>query len=155
MKRIYITAIPLDSNFAITPYAADSVNYTQTAAQPTCYPITPILADTAHPGDEIKIITVRQVNTPHSENLEVFRREVDGLGFPYTLVDLTTPENQQRDGLLALFEALTDVMESDACYYMLMRLLAPKPIRLCCPPPCIMPRKFWTTLKSAASITAS
>lgn len=62
----------------ITPYAADSVNYTQTAAQPTCYPITPILADTAHPGDEIKIITVRQVNTPHSENLEVFRREVDG-----------------------------------------------------------------------------
>ena len=117
MKRIYITAIPLDSNFAITPYAADSVNYTQTAAQPTCYPITPILADTAHPGDEIKIITVRQVNTPHSENLEVFRREVDGLGFPYTLVDLTTPENQQRDGLLALFEALTDVMESDACYY--------------------------------------
>ena len=54
MKRIYITAIPLDSNFAITPYAADSVNYTQTAAQPTCYPITPILADTAHPGDEIK-----------------------------------------------------------------------------------------------------
>lgn len=117
MKRIYITAIPLDSNFAITPYAADSVNYTQTATQPTCYPITPILADTAHPGDEIKIITVRQVNTPHSENLEVFRREVDGLGFPYTLVDLTTPENQQRDGLLALFEALTDVMESDACYY--------------------------------------
>ena len=103
MKRIYITAIPLDSNFAITPYAADSVNYTQTATQPTCYPITPILADTAHPGDEIKIITVRQVNTPHSENLEVFRREVDGLGFPYTLVDLTTPENQQRDGLLALF----------------------------------------------------
>lgn len=60
---------------------------------------------------------MRQVNTPHSENLEVFRREVDGLGFPYTLVDLTTPENQQRDGLLALFEALTDVMESDACYY--------------------------------------
>ena len=42
---------------------------------------------------------------------------MDGLGFPYTLVDLTTPENQQRDGLLALFEALTDVMESDACYY--------------------------------------
>ena len=70
MKRIYITAIPLDSNFAITPYAADSVNYTQTATQPTCYPITPILADTAHPGDEIKIITVRQVNTPHSDVME-------------------------------------------------------------------------------------
>mgnify|MGYP006926148735 CR=1 FL=1 len=40
-----------------------------------------------------------------------------GLGKPYTLVDLTTPENQQRDGLLTLFEALTDAMESDAFYY--------------------------------------
>ena len=117
MKRIYITAIPLDSNFAITPYAAEPVNYTQTTTQPTCYPITPILADTAHDGDEIKVIAVRQVNSPHSENLEVFRRELDSLGRPYTLIDLTTPENQQRDGLLALFEALTDAMESDACYY--------------------------------------
>ena len=102
MKRIYITAIPLDSNFAITPYAAEPVNYTQTTTQPTCYPITPILADTAHDGDEIKVIAVRQVNSPHSENLEVFRRELDSLGKPYTLVDLTTPENQQRDGLLTI-----------------------------------------------------
>lgn len=117
MKRIYITAIPLDSNFAITPYAAEPVNYTQTTTRPTCYPITPILADTAHDGDEIKVIAVRQVNSPRSENLEVFRRELDSLGRPYTLIDLTTPENQQRDGLLALFEALTDAMESDACYY--------------------------------------
>ena len=113
MKRIYITAIPLDSNFAITPYAAEPVNYTQTTTQPTCYPITPILADTAHDGGEIKVIAVRQVNSPRSENLEVFRRELDSLGKPYTLVDLTTPENQQRDGLLTLFETLTDAMESD------------------------------------------
>ena len=47
----------------------------------------------------------------------LIRRELDGLGLPYTLVDLTTPENQQRDGLLALFEALTDAMDGDACYY--------------------------------------
>lgn len=104
MKRIYITAIPLDSNFAIDSYAAEPVNYTHTLAKPTYYPITPILADTAHAGDEIKVIAVRQINSPHSENLEIFRRELDGLGLPYTLVDLTTPENQQRDGLLALFE---------------------------------------------------
>ena len=116
MKRIYITAIPLDSNFAITPYAAEPVNYTQTTTQPTCYPITPILADTAHDGDEIKVIAVRQVNSPHSENLEVFRRELDSLGKPYTLVDLTTPENQQRDGLLTLFEALTDAMVGTKTY---------------------------------------
>ena len=35
MKRIYITAIPLDSNFAIDSYAAEPVNYTQTLAKPT------------------------------------------------------------------------------------------------------------------------
>lgn len=39
MKRIYITAIPLDSNFAIDSYAAEPVNYTQTLAKPTYYPI--------------------------------------------------------------------------------------------------------------------
>ena len=33
MKRIYITAIPLDSNFAIDSYAAEPVNYTQTLAK--------------------------------------------------------------------------------------------------------------------------
>ncbi|HRM62087.1 MAG TPA: uroporphyrinogen decarboxylase family protein, partial [Gemmiger qucibialis] len=49
--------------------------------------------------------------------VRLIRRELDGLGLPYTLVDLTTPENQQRDGLLALFEALTDAMDGDACYY--------------------------------------
>ena len=46
MKRIYITAIPLDSNFAIAPYAAQAANYQQTYTAPSCYPITPIIADT-------------------------------------------------------------------------------------------------------------
>lgn len=118
MKRIYITAIPLDSNFSISRYAAEPANYrSQKPVRPYYYPITPVIADTARQGDEIKVIAVRQKNSPHSENLEIFRRELDGLGLPCALTDLTTPENQQRDGLLALFEALTDEMESDACYY--------------------------------------
>ena len=117
MKRIYITAIPLDSNFAIKPYDAEPVNYDQKTRMKSHYPISPILADTADPGDEIKIITVRQKNSLYSETLEVFRREIDSLGLPYTMIDLTTPENQERDGLLTLFEALTNEMEDDACYY--------------------------------------
>lgn len=117
MKRIYITAIPLDSNFAISRYAAEPVNYKQTCKMESYYPITPVLADTAKPGDTIKVIAVRQKNSPHSENLEIFRRELDSLQLPYTLIDLTTPESQQRDSLLALFEALTDALEDDACYY--------------------------------------
>ena len=117
MKRIYITAVPLDSNFLITPYAAKAVNYPQNCASPTAFPITPILADTARAGDTVKVIAVRQKNSPHSENLAALRRELDSLNLPYTLVDLTTPETQQRDDLLTLFETLTDAMESDACYY--------------------------------------
>ena len=117
MKRIYITAVPLDSNFLITPYAAKAVNYPQNCASPTAFPITPILADTARAGDTVKVLAVRQKNSPPSENLAALRRELDSLNLPYTLVDLTTPENQQRDDLLTLFETLTDAMESDACYY--------------------------------------
>ena len=117
MKRLYITAVPLDSNFLITPYAAKAVNYPQSCALPTAFPITPILADTARAGDTVKVIAVRQKNNPHSENLAALRRELDSLNLPYTLVDLTTPETQQRDALLTLFETLTDAMESDACYY--------------------------------------
>ena len=117
MKRIYITAVPLDSNCLITPYAAKAVNYPQNCASPTAFPNTPILADTARAGDTVKVIAVRQKNSPHSENLAALRRELDSLNRPYTLVDLTTPETQQRDDLLTLFETLTDAMESDACYY--------------------------------------
>lgn len=117
MKRMYITAIPLDSNFSITPFTAQAVNYKQAYAAPTCFPITPIMADTAQPGDEVTVLAVRQKNSPHSENMETFRRELDALAIPYKLVDLTMPENQQRDALLTLFEVLTDVMQDDACYY--------------------------------------
>ena len=77
MKRTYITAIPLDSNFAIAPYAAQAANYQQTYTAPSCYPITPIIAATARPGDEITVLAERQKNSPRSDNLDAFRRELD------------------------------------------------------------------------------
>lgn len=118
MKRIYITAIPLDSNFPIKPMQAPPANYrTRRESAASCYPITPIIADTAEEGDEIKVIAVRQRNSEHSENLEIFRRELDSLQIPYTLTDLTMQETQQKDQLIGLFEALITAMESDACYY--------------------------------------
>ena len=63
------------------------------------------------------MLAVRQKNSPRSDNLDAFRRELDTLGTPHTLIDVTTPENQQRDALLTLFETLTDAMQDDACYY--------------------------------------
>ena len=62
-------------------------------------------------------LAVRQKNSFRSDNLDAFRRELDTLGTPHTLIDVTTPENQQRDALLTLFETLTDAMQDDACYY--------------------------------------
>lgn len=63
------------------------------------------------------MLAVRQKNSSRSDNLDAFRRELDTLGTPHTLIDVTTPENQQRDALLTLFETLTDAMQDDACYY--------------------------------------
>ncbi len=107
---------PAGQQFCHRTYAAQAANYQQTYTAPSCYPITPIIADTARPGDEITVLAVRQKNSPRSDNLDAFRRELDTLGTP-TLIDVTTPENQQRDALLTLFETLTDAMQDDACYY--------------------------------------
>lgn len=118
MKRFYITAIPLDSNFTIQCQIAMPVNYTtHCPPQAAFYPIVPIIKDTVRPGDEVRVIAVRQTNAPHSENLEIFRQELEGLGLPFTLTDLTVPETQQKNALLDLFEVLTGCMEADACYY--------------------------------------
>ncbi|HIZ30128.1 MAG TPA: hypothetical protein H9813_02695 [Candidatus Fournierella merdipullorum] len=118
MKRVYITAVPLDSNFAIQRQTALPANYTaHHPPRAAYYPIVPVIEDTARPGDEVRVIAVRQTNAPHSENLEIFRRELEELGLPFTLTDLTVPETQQKNALLDLFEALTGCMEPDACYY--------------------------------------
>ncbi len=118
MKRFYISAVPLDSNFSIQRQLALPANYTtRCAPRAAYYPIVPIIQDTARPGDEVRVIAVRQTNAPRSENLEIFRRELEELGLPFTLTDLTVAETQQKNALLDLFEALTGCMEPDACYY--------------------------------------
>ena len=102
MKRFYISAVPLDSNFSIQRQLALPANYTtRCAPRAAYYPIVPIIPD----------------NAPRSENLEIFRRELEELGLPFTLTDLTVAETQQKNALLDLFEALTGCMEPDACYY--------------------------------------
>lgn len=119
MKRIYITAVPLQSNFVLTAQLAQPVNYTpRTAPRAAAFPIIPILADTVEEGDSVKVIAVRQHNDPHNANMDLLHAELDALALPdCTLVDLTMPESQQRDTLLTLFEQLIDHMEGNACYY--------------------------------------
>ena len=83
MKRIYITAIPLDSNFSISRYAAEPANYRpQKPVRPYYYPITPVIADTARQGDEIRLFAFGRKKTPNTGNLEISRGGRDGLGRP-------------------------------------------------------------------------
>lgn len=119
MKRIYITAVPLQSNFVLTAQLAQPVNYTpRIAPRAAAFPIIPILADTVEEGDSVKIIAVRQHNDPHNANMDLLRAELDALALPdCTLVDLTVPETQQKDALLTLFSELTGQLEDNACYY--------------------------------------
>lgn len=119
MRRIYITAVPLQSNFLLTPKLAQPVNYTMhipmTAA---AFPIVPVLADTVQEGDSVKVIAVRQQNEPRNRNMDLLREELAALALPdCTLVDLAVPETQQKDQLLALFAHLTNCLEPEACYY--------------------------------------
>ena len=117
MKRIYITAIPLDSNFAIAPLRGAG------GQLPTNLHCAVLLSHHAHhrrhrPSRRRDHSAGRAPEKqPRSDNLDAFRRELDTLGTPHTLIDVTTPENQQRDALLTLFETLTDAMQDDACYY--------------------------------------
>lgn len=119
MKRIYITAVPLQSNFVLTAQLARPVNYApRTEPKAAAFPIIPILADTVQEGDSVKVIAVRQHNDPHNANMDLLRNELDALALPdCTLVDLTVPETQQKDALLTLFARLTEQLEENACYY--------------------------------------
>lgn len=60
MKRIYFTAVPLESNFILTPKPVNPVNFTlSTSLTQAAFPIVPIVDATLQPGDEGVIVAVR------------------------------------------------------------------------------------------------
>lgn len=122
MKRIYFTAVPLESNFILDTYPLNPVNFTlDTAMARSAYPILPVIDATLRPGDEGIVVAMRQQNSPHNENMEILRRELEALPRKnWELRELTVPESQQKDLLLDLFARLIDCMEDDACYYACM-----------------------------------
>lgn len=123
MKRIYFTAVPLQSNFLLEPQPVAPVNFTLGPAAPraACFPIVPIIADTMRPGDEAVVIAVRQQNDAENPNLATLRRELRALGLAgCSLRDVTVPERQDRDLLLGLFAAMVAELQPNACYYACM-----------------------------------
>lgn len=122
MKRIYFTAVPLESNFILEAKPVNPANFhLETSVEQAAFPIVPIVDATLQPGDEGVIVAVRQQNSPHNKNMDILRQELDALHRPgWTIRELTVPERQDKDLLLGLFSAMLDCLEDDACYYACM-----------------------------------
>ena len=122
MKRIYLTAVPLESNFVLEHKRVCPVGFALPGApEQAAYPITPVIAATAEPGDDVLVITVRQTNAARNANMDILRAELDALGLQrLRFKDLVMPESQDRDVLTDLFRMLIEAAEPDACYYACM-----------------------------------
>ncbi len=122
MNRIYFTAVPLESNFVLETMPLNPVNFRlDTRLTETAFPIVPVIAATLQPGDTATVVAVRQQNTGRNRNMDILRRELEGLGRSnWTLRDLTVPESQEKDLLLGLFAEMIGCLQDDTCYYACM-----------------------------------
>ena len=122
MNRIYFTAVPLESNFVLETMPLNPVNFRlDTRLTETAFPIVPVIAAPLQPGDTATVVAVRQQNTGRNRNMDILRRELEGLGRSnWTLRDLTVPESQEKDLLLGLFAEMIGCLQDDTCYYACM-----------------------------------
>lgn len=122
VKRIYFTAVPLQSNFIIQSVPVNPVNFTlDSGIRQAAFPIVPVVDATLGPEDEGVIVAVRQYNSPDNRNMDILRGELEALGKSnWTIKELTVPERQDKDLLLGLFSAMIGCLEDDACYYACM-----------------------------------
>lgn len=121
MKRIYFTAIPLQSNFILQPVVPQAVNFELADSTPRCFPIIRIMAQTMQPGDEAVLVIVRQQNGQDNANYDAILRELETLNLAHVQVkDLPLAESQERNVLMGMFRSMISVLEPDACYYACM-----------------------------------
>jgi hypothetical protein len=119
MKKIYITSIPLDSNYIITKKVMKPVNF-EAAEMETegYYPIIPVIKSTVSEGDKVKVVIMRQENEKGRQNLDLFYSELDALGLKSVeVVDVTMKESHQQNAVLDLFWKMTEQMEDHSDYY--------------------------------------
>lgn len=117
MRRIYFTSVTLNK---LSPSANTPANFTfsdPACAAPTVFPIIPVIRDTMQPGDDAKLIVVRQQNDAHNPNFDQLQAELDALALPVELVDITCAESQDKDVLLPVYKAMIHAMEPNAAYY--------------------------------------
>lgn len=117
MKKIYITAVPLDSNFILEAQEIECVNIDLRADDQLTFPISRLMQATMQPDDEALVITVRQVNEYGEKNMDSLKQDLAALQAPYRLKDITTPENQNKSDLMELFKRLAKTIEPQTCIY--------------------------------------
>lgn len=117
MKRIYITAVPLPSNFLLSAQKVECVNIELCEDGRFTFPISRLIAATAQDGDEAEVIAVRQTNDSGDGNLDLLKRDLASLTVSCRLTDITMPETQERGDLLNLFRALARTIPPRCCVY--------------------------------------
>ena len=119
MRRIYITAAPLDSNFVLKPVPFSPVNFkSKFPEKEVYYPIVPAIYDSLEEGDTAKLIVIHQVNKHGASNIDTFKEELAKVNITdIEIVDLPVEESQDQDILFAAFETLISNLENDATYY--------------------------------------
>lgn len=124
MRRIYFTAVPLESNFLLTPQSNQPANFAfarpETDPQ-AAFPIVPIIADTVQPGDSVKVVAIRQDRGCPNPNFALLQAELEALHLPeLQLEEIAVAESQDKDLLLGLFRRMIAAEEPNACYYACM-----------------------------------
>lgn len=117
MKRVYITAVPLPSNFTLKAETVQCFNIDLPTDDKMIFPITRLIRATMKPGDQASVVTVRQVNDVQNANFDNLKEELTRLLGTYQLTDITIPETQKKDFLMDLFRQLIDTMEEDCTVY--------------------------------------
>lgn len=117
MKRVYITAVPLPSNFTLKAETVQCFNIDLPTDDKMIFPITRLIRATMQPGDQASVVTVRQVNDAQNANFDNLKEELTRLLGTYQLTDITIPETQKKDFLMNLFRQLIDTLEEDCIVY--------------------------------------
>lgn len=110
MENIYITAVPLPSNFHLKSQEITNVTGIQDIRcdDQLFFPVTRLIEATMDKEDTALVISVRQVNIAEdvNYNFNLLKKDIDSLNIRYNIIDLTIPENQESGQLLELFQRI-------------------------------------------------
>lgn len=110
MRKIYLTAVPLQGRFDL-----EQVDYGSSRSEehgtPTRFPIVQVIRDTMAPGDEAQLIAIRQENADTARNYGFLLEELAALGIGEAQVtQVALPEKQDPATLVGLCRDVADAL---------------------------------------------